>query len=535
MEETCLHTDGSTVQIGDRLECEGHFATVRYIGLVPPTKGLWLGVEWDDSSRGKHDGTHEGHTYFKTIHPTAGSFLRPKKANFGVTFMSAVRDRYGKIDDENAGVIPDDLFVVGPGNKQTVVEMVGAKKINERQSKLDTLQEVVLTGMLVFGSPLSDTLSQMVPSIVDLDITRCLLPTWASVAQIVQQLKCLKSLNVSENKLTLPENVNELAPCFCHVRNLFLNKMSLSWKQILQISEMFSGLHQIHACFNNIETLSELEGRLHNVRLVNLESNNITDWTQMFSLSKLPFLERIILSNNGISKIFFDEGNGTSSTDMFQALTTLTITHNKIDEWTSINELNKLKHLEELRMNFNALMETATPETVRQLLVAKLKHLKRCNRTVVEGDERKGAEIDYLKRFGPDWIKAGGNQDPNKNKPSAEFLTLHPRFNDLIQIWGAPEDSEMKQQSTTLKSSLIPVKIVCPSKPDVTPIEKKVPGTMTVQKLKALIHRLMKLDTDMELSYISQKMNGQEIELDGDQRSLSFYSVEPGDTIHVKL
>lgn len=28
--------------------------------------GVWLGVEWDDPDRGKHDGTHEGHTYFKT-------------------------------------------------------------------------------------------------------------------------------------------------------------------------------------------------------------------------------------------------------------------------------------------------------------------------------------------------------------------------------------------------------------------------------------------------------------------------------------
>lgn len=26
----------------------------------------WIGVEWDNPERGKHDGTHEGHTYFKT-------------------------------------------------------------------------------------------------------------------------------------------------------------------------------------------------------------------------------------------------------------------------------------------------------------------------------------------------------------------------------------------------------------------------------------------------------------------------------------
>ena len=28
--------------------------------------GIWIGVEWDDPSRGKHDGVHEGHRYFST-------------------------------------------------------------------------------------------------------------------------------------------------------------------------------------------------------------------------------------------------------------------------------------------------------------------------------------------------------------------------------------------------------------------------------------------------------------------------------------
>lgn len=37
-----------------------------FVGEVPPTKGTWLGVEWDDPSRGKHCGFHEGIQYFKT-------------------------------------------------------------------------------------------------------------------------------------------------------------------------------------------------------------------------------------------------------------------------------------------------------------------------------------------------------------------------------------------------------------------------------------------------------------------------------------
>jgi dynactin complex subunit len=39
---------------------------VRYVGAVPPAAGTWLGVEWDEPSRGKHDGSHAGVRYFST-------------------------------------------------------------------------------------------------------------------------------------------------------------------------------------------------------------------------------------------------------------------------------------------------------------------------------------------------------------------------------------------------------------------------------------------------------------------------------------
>ena len=40
--------------------------------------------------------------------------------------------RYGRLDDESAGVIEEELYVMGRG-KQTTVEMVGAKSVNIKQ------------------------------------------------------------------------------------------------------------------------------------------------------------------------------------------------------------------------------------------------------------------------------------------------------------------------------------------------------------------------------------------------------------------
>lgn len=49
---------------GQRISYEGALCTVRYVGPIAGTQKDWLGVEWDDPMRGKHDGTHKGVNYF---------------------------------------------------------------------------------------------------------------------------------------------------------------------------------------------------------------------------------------------------------------------------------------------------------------------------------------------------------------------------------------------------------------------------------------------------------------------------------------
>ena len=50
--------------IGKRLSFQGQRCTVRFIGSLKDKSGDWLGVEWDDKTKGKHDGSHNGVRYF---------------------------------------------------------------------------------------------------------------------------------------------------------------------------------------------------------------------------------------------------------------------------------------------------------------------------------------------------------------------------------------------------------------------------------------------------------------------------------------
>lgn len=55
----------SNITVGTRIDVAGSKGTVKYIGEVANTQGEWLGVDWDDPERGKHDGTYMGVQYFK--------------------------------------------------------------------------------------------------------------------------------------------------------------------------------------------------------------------------------------------------------------------------------------------------------------------------------------------------------------------------------------------------------------------------------------------------------------------------------------
>lgn len=50
--------------VGTRISLAGSRGTIRFVGHVNNAQGVWLGVEWDEPDRGKHNGVKEGKQYF---------------------------------------------------------------------------------------------------------------------------------------------------------------------------------------------------------------------------------------------------------------------------------------------------------------------------------------------------------------------------------------------------------------------------------------------------------------------------------------
>lgn len=92
---------------GKRLSYAAQRCTLRYHGPVADTSGLWLGVEWDDPTRGKHAGSHASRHYFTCLHPsspTCASFVRPaRKADPPRSFVEALKAKYAADEREEKG------------------------------------------------------------------------------------------------------------------------------------------------------------------------------------------------------------------------------------------------------------------------------------------------------------------------------------------------------------------------------------------------------------------------------------------------
>ncbi|XP_039594051.1 tubulin-specific chaperone E [Polypterus senegalus] len=509
--------------VGRRILCAGERGTVRFVGYVPPASGLWLGVEWDNPERGKHDGSHEGIRYFNCSHPTGASFIRPKKASFGVDFLTAVKKRY---EIQEASEITEEMKI-----SNTFVELV-----NGAERQLYNLTEVSLRGCEVSSGGKDDDIQQTVPNVILLDLSENLLASWRNVADIVCRLKKLKVLILSQNKLAIPENPSSLAQAFASLREMALNKASITWSNVLQCAPMWPVLEELYLSDNEICTLQKPINVLQSLKLLDLGNNRLSDGGDLLEIAFLPRLEKLILSNNQLSSVCFSDAQPGCKSAMFTSLKFLAVDKNHISQWSFVNELEKLQSLQQLSCLYNPLMTSEkSTETIRQLIIAKIGQLLFLNKSEVLPDERKGAELDYRKLFGKEWLEAGGHWDEDKNHPNESFIAQHPRFQFLIKKFGPPEEGELKQQQPfALKNQLLTLTFRFPGRPD-APIEKKLPNSMTVQKVKGLLSRLLKVPaTELNLTYTRAKIEDKEVDLDNDLRSLKFFSIEDGDTVLVR-
>ncbi|PHH67220.1 hypothetical protein CDD81_2989 [Ophiocordyceps australis] len=452
--------------VGQRISYGGALCTVRYVGPVAGTTGSWLGVEWDDASRGRHSGSHKGVSYFTCLSssPTAASFVRPTRpADTPRSFVAALKQRYAPDDDEQCDKSHGGPIVISG----KVAEEMGFDKLRRRLARLYDLRIALLDGWCVASArddseaPVADTC----PAIEHLDLSRNLLERVAPVLEICGQLAALRRLSLNGNRFhsVLDDACfQDAQAAMSHVKELGLGETLLGWEELCRIATACPSLTSLAVGTNQLCSLPSLDyGTLvSTLSTVNLEYNSFKALSDVASLASLTSLRNLHLKGNSISAIAAPD----AVCPIFPpSLHYLDVSYNDIGGWSFVDDLGlHFPGLTGLRLAHNPVYDRSDSEPgapsleqSHMMTVARLGRLKSVNFTQVRQGDRANAEMFYLSRIARQLAAV---------PESAEHtvLALHPRYAELCAIYGAPDILRRDQVDPSfLEARLIKVAFYC--------------------------------------------------------------------------
>eukprot|EP00002_Diphylleia_rotans_P018844 TRINITY_DN3648_c0_g1_i1.p1 TRINITY_DN3648_c0_g1~~TRINITY_DN3648_c0_g1_i1.p1 ORF type:complete len:550 (-),score=131.60 TRINITY_DN3648_c0_g1_i1:141-1790(-) len=536
---------------GQRIIIDHHRATIRFCGAIENKVGAWIGVEWDGDGRGKNDGSVEGVRYF-TCAAGKGSFIRVDVGNApiqtGVSFLFALYERYkpsslselseqgsteSQIDDE-------ELYVYSVRNRKMAVDFVGKEKVEKKQGQLEILTKASMVSSLVSTIDEGNKISERCPNLMELDLSQNLLHRWSDLVRLANQLPKLEWLKLSENLLEhVPESDSSMEAAFAGLKVLILNKTHLHWADILKLERSVPLLEEIHVCDNHIDSIRIpplLDGqslqRFQNLRILDLENNMIQDWDDVWSFSSLPRLERLLLSNNRLSSIAYKNPESPHDRAPFANLITISLEGNPLTQWSTIDELSLFPSLTELRLQQTPLTDHAGPSSSRISLIGRLRKLIRLNGGTVRSKERSDSEKLFLQRY---------LRDQPEMLSIVRAETIESREIVVRRLWdlarmhpdSVPSESDGSQSAAAKQSSgtnfiNLTFRSMAPGSATKEPVTKRIPLSITIDKLKILFYRLFGLDVTRQRLYFTPEDMPVPQSLTDDFRDLDYYGVTEG-------
>ncbi|OQU96676.1 CAP-Gly domain-containing protein [Cladophialophora immunda] len=432
------------VYIGQRRSYGGALCTVRYRGPLSNTKGEWLGIEWDDTSRGKHNGQHEGQQIFQCLSPspTAASFLRPSRnPDPERALLEAIKFKYAPVNNLRANAASarevDDMIEISG----KVVEEVGFERIQKQLSVLADLKivlvdELVVSGIARHGSSTQHIrnaqleLERTCPNIVELDLGWNIIETWQDIVDMCVPFRKLKILKAGGLRLRdFEADYSQEPHPFENVEELHLNECLLTSRQIIDIlfpkgQCAFPSLKTLSLSLNELDSF-EINGttgvgQCPDLTTLILDNNRFADLSSLpVLLTLFPCLKTLSFQGNTISDLGLDT-SGAPRPSSIPNLETLNLANNKIRDYSFVNSLPSLfPNLISLRISRNPLYEptkssdespapssgprhqqqaqsTTSDSTSYYLTLARIPNLKSLNYTTITPRDREEGEIYYL-------------------------------------------------------------------------------------------------------------------------------------------
>lgn len=537
-----------------RVEVSEFVGTVRYVGNLKHKKDddLWVGVEWDDHTRGKHNGAVGNVEYFKTEHSTAGSLIKFSKVNFGLSFQEAVKFKYNFFDSNSDDfyqflnrAVESDLYI--QANKKRInIELVGKEKAIQKFSKLDSILNIDLA--FSFISEIELDLSSVFPRLKELILHRTLLNKWSQFLKIFVNFPILENLTFTDNNLTFDDEFYSLKekinPEEIKLNYLVLNRCKVDFNTIANISFLMKKVENLYLFGNELNETTyasqkeivdknrkEMEENLKNLSFISLERNKIKKFCKVLEGLCITKINRMNLNQNHINQIVNEKEDQQIIDKINPHLYGLYLDFNQFtSETQTFREIALFSNLVDLDILNNSIINKIGIENAKFEIVGRLLKLQTLNNTSIPKDLRRDCELLYLKSSVNEYIKLNlitAKESFNKDKFENYMNEHHPNYLILKKKYYDPlEDilDNVKQvDPNTIKGNIIEVSFKYGEKV----ITKKFPKTTTFANLRNLLSKLFKIS-----GHFSFYLNENEIVTD-ETNSLDNYSVSSGHMINI--
>lgn len=492
-----------TYQVGDRLKVGEYICTVKFVGELPRwPNSVTYGVEWDDPSRGKNCGTYNGQSYFKTLHPQSGSFIRDAKLEADAFKGVSVHDAF--CEKFTRGL--EEIDQIDLGTK--VIELPNITKIQSKFKSCKNLDRVFLDHCGINDEPLTEaqekSLHRWSDNVHHLDLSYNLLCSFHRTCVLVEFFSNVSSLNLSRNVFSGGwDMLNGFV--FPKVKELIVVGCQLNVEQLQKLVCCFPNLEILDVSWNMLSQLGrETINFPLTLKSLGLNGNRLN--SVPFGLSDLS-LQCLFLSDNSIEDV---------DTICATSLRYLDLSSNKIGNWKTLDVLNhNLTGLRSLRINDNPISSVTKQDSTFLETVARFDRLKVLDDSILSEEFRDDAELYFVSKV--------TNGEIDYDKSLRRWKALQEKF--------SPKKHNGVTQGSWLESSIITIRAI--DENSKVGKECTLLTNFTVRHSKTIICRSLCLDSfdcELSLSITSEILQAMSLEF----RPISYYGVSDNSTIYVK-